>query len=733
MASAPGSVAGQSRQLVAPMGTVSAGSIRITEFMYDGKPGEFIELTNVGDAAVNMTNWRFEDENHTNPLSLSKFGVVYPGESVIITEATDSAFHAAWGLPSTIKVIGDNTTKLGGSDEINIYDNLNSRVDYLKYSNSTANGTSFWASLPNLGKNDPTKWQKSVVNDIQRSFTTVTSPTNTGNPGRYSYRTSAASPLIQATQTTPYIQLATYSVGFVSGVLNDPTDPVSTLGTSFSISDTDTPASTLVVSVTSNNAAVVPNGNLIQNKTVTGSGLSLNLKFAPVGVGYATISVMVSDGSSSDTYLINYAASAASQNPTTSRFHAGTSDGSTAINIDADYMLVGDDENQTIRLYNRKNSGTPVNGFDFASVLDLYKNNGKGKEVDIEGSTRTGNRIFWIGSQSNNEEGESRVNRNRVFVTTVSGTGASTSLSYGGRYDYLRDDLLNWDAGNKHGKGANYYGLVASAASGVDAKQAAGYNIEGLELAPLDSAGYICFRAPLIPTNDRYKALIVPVTNFTALVTSTSQSLPAGSAKFGKPIEMDLGVRGIREMRRNSNNEYIIIAGPPGTATDIAPNDFRLYTWNGDPASFPILRDADLTSLTVPGSFEGIVDVPNPLKSTSSIQFLMDNGVTQFYNDGTATKDLPQPLFKKFRSELVGLGGETPPPLAWQKALGGTGSEGSSAGAITPTSDGGYVLAGSTSSTNNGDVGVNHGGVDAWIVRVNSVGSIVWQKTVGGS
>jgi|GEM_PF-766247 len=714
---------------------VKGGRIRISEYMYQGtqsSTGEFIELTNPGDAAVNMNGWSFDDnDDKPGKFSLSGFGRVLPGESVIITEINAEAFRTAWNLGASIKIIGDNTEKLGSSDHINIYDSTMVRIDYIAYTNSSASGKSKWATQDILSIAPPyveSNWKDASVNDLQRSYLSTPS-SNTANPGRYSYRTLSTSPLIQATQTTPYIQLATYSPGFVSGVLNDPTDPVSTLGTSFSLSDPDTPVTSLVVSVSSNNAAVVPSSSL----TLTGSGATRGLKIVPVGVGYATISVMVSDGSSSDTYVINYAVSAASQTPATTRFHAGTSDGSTAINIDTDYMLVGDDENQTIRLYSRRNSGTPIKGFDFTSVLNLTDLNSRGlpHEVDIEGSIRTGNRIFWIGSQSNNDQGEARTNRNRVFVTNVGGTGASTSLSYGGRYDYLRDDLLSWDAGNKHGKGANYYGFVASAAPGVNSKQAAGYNIEGLELAPDNTTGYICFRAPLTPTNDRYKALIVPVTNFTALVTNTNSSLPAGSAKFGAPIEMDLGGRGIREMRKNSNNEYLIVAGPPGDATGVAPKDFKLYTWNGDSTSFPNLRDADLTSLNVPGSFEGIAEVTNPLSTTSPIQFLMDNGVSPiYYNDGVAAKDFSQPLFKKFRSEIITPGGETPPPLAWQKTLGGTGSEGTAA--ITPTSDGGYVLVGSTVS-NDGDVSGNHGGVDAWIVKVNSVGSIVWQKAVGGT
>ncbi len=68
--------------------------------------------------------------------------------------------------------------------------------------------------------------------------------------------------------------------------------------------------------------------------------------------------------------------------------------------------------------------------------------------------------------------------------------------------------------------------------------------------------------------------------------------------------------------------------------------------------------------------------------------------------------------------------------IVWQKALGGTGTD--VANAIQQTSDGGYIVAGYTSST-DGDVTSNYGVVDYWVVKLNSSGNIVWQKSMGGS
>ena len=73
---------------------------------------------------------------------------------------------------------------------------------------------------------------------------------------------------------------------------------------------------------------------------------------------------------------------------------------------------------------------------------------------------------------------------------------------------------------------------------------------------------------------------------------------------------------------------------------------------------------------------------------------------------------------------------QTAPKIEWQKTLGGTKAD--NAGCIKQTNDGGYIVAGSTAS-NDSDVSGNHGGTDAWIVKLNSNGSIKWQKCYGGS
>lgn len=68
--------------------------------------------------------------------------------------------------------------------------------------------------------------------------------------------------------------------------------------------------------------------------------------------------------------------------------------------------------------------------------------------------------------------------------------------------------------------------------------------------------------------------------------------------------------------------------------------------------------------------------------------------------------------------------------LQWQKTYGGAGDD--RGYSVYQTSDGGYIMTGLTQST-NGDVTSNHGAMDIWVVKTDATGTIQWQKTYGGT
>jgi len=69
--------------------------------------------------------------------------------------------------------------------------------------------------------------------------------------------------------------------------------------------------------------------------------------------------------------------------------------------------------------------------------------------------------------------------------------------------------------------------------------------------------------------------------------------------------------------------------------------------------------------------------------------------------------------------------------LQWEKSFGGTGRD--IAYSVQQTSDKGYIVAGFTNST-DGDITVYHGGAsDFWVIKLDTLGSVKWQETIGGS
>ena len=68
--------------------------------------------------------------------------------------------------------------------------------------------------------------------------------------------------------------------------------------------------------------------------------------------------------------------------------------------------------------------------------------------------------------------------------------------------------------------------------------------------------------------------------------------------------------------------------------------------------------------------------------------------------------------------------------LIWEKSFGG--SEIDEARAISPTSDGNYIIVGDSRSSNL-DLSENSGAADLWIIKITPEGTLLWEKTFGGS
>ena len=171
--------------------------VQITEWMYSGNSGEYVEFTNLGNSAVNFSGWVYDDDSRFSTVaaggfSLSALGLVQPGESVLITESDATVFRTNWHLPSSVKVLGGYTNNLGRADEINLFDGSGVLVDRLTYGDTvlpgtirtqTAGGTPVSLAALTSQTVQAGQWVLSATTDVYGS--TVANTGDVGNPGLF--------------------------------------------------------------------------------------------------------------------------------------------------------------------------------------------------------------------------------------------------------------------------------------------------------------------------------------------------------------------------------------------------------------------------------------------------------------------------------------------------------------------------------------------------------------------
>jgi hypothetical protein len=88
-------------------------------------------------------------------------------------------------------------------------------------------------------------------------------------------------------------------------------------------------------------------------------------------------------------------------------------------------------------------------------------------------------------------------------------------------------------------------------------------------------------------------------------------------------------------------------------------------------------------------------------------------------------------LFVATSVQPVSSRAQTGPEVQWQRCLGGLQHD--QGDVILTTHDGGYAVIGATNCSDEGDVSTNHGGSDIWLVKLSAVGTIEWNRCIGGS
>lgn len=296
----------------------------------------------------------------------------------------------------------------------------------------------------------------------------------------------------------------------------------------------------------------------------------------------------------------------------------GSCDASAASAIDREHFIVADDEDNILRVYHRA-GGAPRFEYD---VSEFIGNRGKkkAKEADLEASAQIGNTTFWITSHGRNSKGKETLERHRLFATEISNSDSAMSIKpLGMPYVSLVSDLIADE------RFARY--RLAEAAE-LAPKSPGALNIEGLTATP-DGRLLIGFRNPIRDG----KALIIPLENPAEVVHGTA-------ARFGDPIELNLGGLGIRSLGYYGDR-YVIIAGASGPE-----GESQLFQWNGkdsvqrvEGVSFKSLNPEGIAFLQADGTSEYFV--------------LSDDG--SLLVDGVECKKLRDRMKKKFRGRLVKL------------------------------------------------------------------------------
>ncbi|MEO5591673.1 MAG: gliding motility-associated C-terminal domain-containing protein, partial [Chitinophagaceae bacterium] len=114
------------------------------------------------------------------------------------------------------------------------------------------------------------------------------------------------------------------------------------------------------------------------------------------------------------------------------------------------------------------------------------------------------------------------------------------------------------------------------------------------------------------------------------------------------------------------------------------------------------------------------------IKSTTGGGFIVAGYTASNDGDVSGNHFSLAPGFRDFWVVKLDVSGN----IQWQKCYGGDKNE--MAYYIQEDADGGYLVTGSSESS-NGDLNCNAGITDAWVLKINNLGVIQWQKSMGGS
>lgn len=300
------------------------------------------------------------------------------------------------------------------------------------------------------------------------------------------------------------------------------------------------------------------------------------------------------------------------------RVYRGLCDASAAESLDAGFFVVGDDEDNVLRVYHRAGESWPVASLNLSPFL---QSDPKHPEADLEAAARIGDLVYWITSHGQNADGKRRPSRHRFFATQTSVSNGVPRLAPVGRpYAQLVQDLI---------ADPRFTGFNFAAAAQLPPKSPGALNIEGLAPSP-DGHLWIGFRNP----NPQGRALLIPLLNPSAVIQGAR-------AKLGDPVLLPLQGRGIRSIT-DWGSEYVIVAGSYD-----GEGRSELFLWNGSEIAPRLLNPSPLKGLNP----EALARLPGATPGQDELLIVSDDGNVPI--GGKPCKKLNDPLQKQFRIRIL--------------------------------------------------------------------------------
>lgn len=260
------------------------------------------------------------------------------------------------------------------------------------------------------------------------------------------------------------------------------------------------------------------------------------------------------------------------------KIYKGMCDASAAVALNENTFIVANDEDNYLRIFD-KNKPNELQRLKLSEIFKDKIFDGSNLEIDLEGATLLGDKIFWIGSHSTSKNGKPRPSRLRLFAI-------KTSSNAKGKFNIIPVGKIYTDLISELEKDARFKDFKLKEARNIKPKDIGGLSIEALAATP-EGHLLIGFRNPLLGGKISSEKILINGKSLIVELLNPLEVIEGKPANFAAPVVLDLDGLGIRGMEYDkSQKRYAIIAGPYFDKQEVVSqnsklSESRLYLWSG--------------------------------------------------------------------------------------------------------------------------------------------------------